>query len=283
MQSADAGAELLCDDGKSTAELMELAQSMLLNNKKRKEEQDRTKTLCENIMAEGESGEFFPVIYAEGAHEGVAGIVAGNLKEALYRPVFIVTPTENGIVKGTGRSIAGLNMHEMLSDVAELFEQYGGHAGACGFSMKKENLSVFREKMQDAVKRRIEKEPDIVEERIYITKTLSPEEKTIEFAKLLCLLEPYGESNPKPVFCAENVRICSLFFMGKEDQHLRFLAEGEDGTVLPCVLFRRAKDFADIMETETIVDVVGELTVNEFNRNEKVQMIVKDIKRSHST
>lgn len=282
MQSADAGAELLCDDGKSTAVLMELAQSMLLNNKNRKEEQDKTRSLCESIIAEGNSGELFPVIYAKGAHEGVAGIVAGNLKEALYRPVFIVTPTENGIVKGTGRSITGLNMHEMLSEVSGLFEQYGGHAGACGFSMKKENLNLFREKMQTAVKERVDREPSLFEEHIYIAKTLSPHETTIEFAKLLQLLEPYGESNPKPMFCVENVRISSLFFMGKENQHLRFLAEGGDGISLPCVLFRRAKEFADLMENGTIVDVVGELTVNEFNHSEKIQMLVKDIKRSHS-
>lgn len=282
MQSADAGAELLCDDGKSSSMLIELAQNMVLNNKKRKEEQDKTRVLCESIIAEGQSGELFPVIYAKGAHEGVAGIVAGNLKEALYRPVFIVTPTQNGIVKGTGRSIPGLNLHEMLSEVSELFEQYGGHAGACGFSMKKENLKVFREKMQAAVKERINREPDIFEEHIYIAKALSRDEKTIEFAKLLQLLEPYGESNPKPIFCAENVRICSLISMGKENQHLRFMAEGRDGISLPCVLFRRAKEFADIMENGTMVDVVGELTVNEFNHSEKVQMLVKDIKRSHS-
>ena len=73
-------------------------------------------------------------------------------------------------------------MHDMLSEVSDLFTQFGGHAGACGFSMKQENLNIFREKMQDAVKKRIEKEPDILEEQIYIAKKLLPEEKTIEFA-----------------------------------------------------------------------------------------------------
>lgn len=283
MHSADAGAELLCDDGKSIEELTVLAQSMLTNNIRRKEEQEKTRILCETIIAEGKSGGLFPVIYAQEAHEGVAGIVAGNLKEALYRPVFVVTPSGDGFVKGTGRSVAGLNMHDMLSEVSDLFTQFGGHAGACGFSMKQENLNIFREKMQDAVKKRIEKEPDILEEQIYIAKKLLPEEKTIEFAKRLSLLEPYGEGNPKPIFCAENVRVSSLFLMGKENRHVRFLAEGEDGSVLSCILFRRASDFTDIMQTGEIVDVVGELNINEFNGNEKVQMIVKDIKRSHNT
>ena len=283
MQSADAGAELLCNDGKSDSALMELAQRMLRNNQRRKEEQDRTRALCERIIAGGESGEFFPVIYAKGANEGVAGIVAGYLKEALYRPVFIVTPTENGVVKGTGRSIPGLDMHEMLSEVSELFEQYGGHAGACGFSMKEENLNIFRAEMQTAVKRRMNANPDIFEESIYIMKELSSEEKTLEFAKMLRLLEPYGESNPKPVFCIRNAGIGTVFPMGKEGQHLRFLAEGPDGTSLMCVLFRRAKEFIDLLQAGECIDVAGELSVNEFNHTEKVQMIVKDIKRSHST
>src|SRR5665647_163866 len=119
MQSADIGAELLCDDGKDPEELKRMAKSMLDNNKDRKEEQEKTKSLCEAIIYEGTCGQLFPIIYAKGAHEGVAGIVAGNLKEALYRPVFIVTPTNDGLIKGTGRSIPGLNLHEMMSEVSE--------------------------------------------------------------------------------------------------------------------------------------------------------------------
>ncbi|NCB41294.1 MAG: single-stranded-DNA-specific exonuclease RecJ [Clostridia bacterium] len=283
MQSADAGAELLCANGKTMDELMLLAQNMVLNNNKRKEEQDKTRILCQKIIAENESGELFPVIYAKQAHEGVAGIVAGNLKEALYRPVFIVTPTGSGRVKGTGRSIPGVNMHEIITEVAELFDQYGGHAGACGFSMKEENLNLFRKKMQEAIKKRAKSNPDIFEDQIYIAKTLSAEEKTVDFAKFLRLLEPYGENNPKPIFCVENVRVSSFSLLGKEGQHLRFLAEGKDGTVVPCILFQRAGEFSGQIENGAIIDVAGELSVNEYNKSEKVQMKVKDIKRSHFT
>ena len=282
MQSADIGAELLCDDGKSPQQLTELAQAMMENNKARKTEQEKTKALCEAVIAEGASGTLFPIIYAEGAHEGVAGIVAGNLKEIFYRPVFIVTPTEDGLIKGTGRSIPGLNLHAMMSEVSGLFVRFGGHAGACGFSMKPENLDDFRKSMQEAVKKRLAEEPDLLEEQLYIIKRLAPEEKSLKFAKLLRQLEPYGEENQKPLFCAESVRVCSVFSMGQEDQHVRFLAADKDGIVLPCVLFRRAKDFADILEKGVIIDVVGELTVNEFKDTEKIQMIVKDIKRSKS-
>jgi single-stranded-DNA-specific exonuclease len=283
MQSADIGAELLCDDGKSVQQLVELARRMLENNKARKTEQEKTKALCETVIAEGKSGEWLPVIYAQGAHEGVAGIVAGNLKEALYRPVFIATLTEEGLIKGTGRSIPGLNLHEMLSKVSHLFVRFGGHAGACGFSMIPENLEVFRESMQEAVISRLAKEPDLLEEQLYVTKKLASDEKSLTFAKLLRQLEPYGEENQKPLFCAEGVRICSVCCMGQEEQHVRFLASDQNGAALSCVLFRRAKDFADILDKGVIIDVVGELTVNEFRDSEKVQMIVRDIKRSNST
>ena len=281
MQSADIGAEMLCGDQKNRAELDQLAQCMMDNNQARKTEQEKTRKLCRDIIEQGCSGELFPVVFAPDAHEGVAGIVAGHLKEMLYRPVFIVTSGEDGLVKGTGRSVPGLDLHEMITEVAEMFERFGGHAGACGFTMKRENLDRFRDAMQKAVERRLLEDPDLLEEEIMITKALDASEKTLAYAQMLRRLEPYGEENPKPLFCTGQARIESIGFMGKESEHVRFTLRGEDGTALPCILFRRAAEYKDLLQKDAVVDVAGELAVNEFRDNRQVQLMVKDMKRGN--
>ncbi|MFA7196416.1 MAG: single-stranded-DNA-specific exonuclease RecJ [Anaerovoracaceae bacterium] len=281
MQSADIGAEVLCSGGKSRSELDRLARCMTESNKSRKAEQEKTGKLCREIIEQGGSGEWFPVIFAPDAHEGVAGIVAGHLKETLYRPVFIVTSGENGRIKGTGRSIPGLDLHEMITEVSDLFERFGGHAGACGFTMKRENLEPLRAAMQKAVLERLRNDPNLLEEEILITKTLDASEKTLDFAQMLRRLEPYGEKNPKPLFCSGDSRIESLHFMGRESEHVRFTLRGEDRTPLSCILFRRAGDYGDLLRRDALVDVAGELTVNEFRDNQQVQLVVKDMKRGN--
>jgi len=254
---------------------------MIDNNRARKTEQEKTRKLCRDIIEQGRSGELFPVIFAPDAHEGVAGIVAGHLKELLYRPVFVVTAGEDGLVKGTGRSVPGLDLHEMITEVSELFERFGGHAGACGFTMKKENLDPFRSAMQKAVEKRLINASDLLEEEILITKILDASEKTLEFAQMLRRLEPYGEENPKPLFCTGSARIESVGSMGQESEHARFALRSQDGTALSCILFRRAAEYKDFLRKDAIVDVAGELAVNEFRGNRQVQMIVKDIKEGN--
>lgn len=280
MQTADLGVRLLRGAPQDRAELDRLAASMMDNNRVRKSEQEKTGKLCRDIIEEGDSGDLFPVVFAPEAHEGVAGIVAGHLKEALYRPVFIVTAAGEGLVKGTGRSVPGLDLHGMLTGVSELFERYGGHAGACGFTMKKENLERFRQVMQQEVACRLEENPDLLEEEILVAKELETPEKTVEFAQLLSSLEPYGEANPKPLFCAGQVRIESLASMGTQSEHLRFVARGADGAALPCILFRRAADYQELLQTGSVLDVVGELNVNEFRDSRQAQLVVRDLKRS---
>ncbi len=281
MQSADMGAEMLCGEGKSREELERLARCMMENNQARKAEQEKTRKLCCDVIARGSSGELFPVIFAEDAHEGVAGIVAGHLKEILYRPVFVVTAGDNGLVKGTGRSVPGLDLHEMITEVSGLFERFGGHSGACGFTMKRENLERFREAMQEAVERRLCARPDLLEEEILITKKLDPSEKTLEFASMLRRLEPFGEENPKPLFSTGTACVESVTFMGQESEHVRFTVRGGDQTALACILFRRAGDYKALLRKDAVVDVAGELTVNEFRDSRQVQLVVKDIKKGN--
>ena len=281
MATADRAVRLLAgleDDGP----LEDKAAFMVECNRNRRFAQDRTRDICMEAIAAGDCGDLFSVIEAPGAHEGVAGIVAGSLKEQFHRPVCIVTPSENGLLKGTGRCIPGLDLHGMLSTCGELFERYGGHAGACGFSLPKENLEALRSRMDDLMRSILAERPDALDEKLSIEKMLEPSEKTLEFANALKLLEPFGEANPKPLFAIGGADVYNVQYMGSEGQHVRFTAAGSDGVEVSCVLFRRAADFADLLRSGAKLDVASELGINEFNGHRKLQLTVKDIKRSGS-
>ena len=264
MATADRAVRLLAgleDDGP----LEDKAAFMVECNRNRRFAQDRTRDICMEAIAAGDCGDLFSVIEAPGAHEGVAGIVAGSLKEQFHRPVCIVTPSENGLLKGTGRCIPGLDLHGMLSTCGELFERYGGHAGACGFSLPKENLEALRSRMDDLMRSILAERPDALDEKLSIEKMLEPSEKTLEFANALKLLEPFGEANPKPLFAIGGADVYNVQYMGSEGQHVRFTAAGSDGVEVSCVLFRRAADFADLLRSGAKLDVASELGINEFN------------------
>ena len=124
--------------------------------------------------------------------------------------------------------------------------------------------------------------PDALEEKLLIEKVLAADEKTIEFADALRLLEPFGEANPKPLFALTAASVYNVQYMGSEGQHVRFTAACADGIEVPCVLFRHAADYEELLYTARLVDVAGELGINEFNGRRRLQLTVKDIKRSGS-
>ena len=95
------------------------------------------------------------LIYADDAHEGVTGIVAGKLKEKYSRPAAIVTRGKEGIFKGTARSIENINIHMLLKKYERLFEKFGGHAGACGFSIKEDNIDELRNGLNESLNNEI--------------------------------------------------------------------------------------------------------------------------------
>jgi len=276
MQSADLGVELLLGD-KSKEELKKLAQAMVDNNAERKAVQDDTRKICMESIEKGGCGDLMPIIFAPGAHEGVAGIVAGNLKESLYKPVCIVTPIGDGLLKGTGRSVPGVNMHGLFSVCSGLFTRFGGHAGACGFTLPEENLEAFRSAMQEEMQKLLDAQPELLTEKLYIEKVLSSGEKNLAFADMLAKLEPFGESNERPLFCMLNAGVVSTYYMGVERQHVRFTVMTGDSIPVECILFRKAAEYSSILYRGASVDVAGELSVNEYS-GRKLQMIVRDLK-----
>ncbi len=219
------------------------------------------------------------LIHAEDAHEGIAGIVAGKLKETYYRPSIIVTSTgtEGEELKGTGRSVEGVNLYELLKTQEDLFLKFGGHAGACGFSLKKENLQALRDGLALEMDKIYAQNPDIFVKKYNIELDVETSDITYDLVDQLQMLAPFGNKNPKPLVICKDVIISDLRYMGNEMQHLRFYAASTMGKKIQCVLFGKAQDYDFGQMDVARGDVIGNLECQIWQGSKRLQLIADEI------
>ena len=185
------------------------------------------------------------VVYLPDCHESLAGIVAGRIRENYYKPVFVLTDTEEG-VKGSGRSIDGYHMYEELNKCKELLTKFGGHRLAAGLSLPKENVGKFREMLN--------KNWTLTEEEMKEKVTIDMEMPfgcvTEGLVKELELLEPFGKGNTKPVFAARDVTLLGARILGKNRNVLKLQVQDVNGCRIEAMLFHHADDFLGKLEEQ---------------------------------
>jgi single-stranded-DNA-specific exonuclease len=246
------------------------------NIQRKKLQQDTFRSCVENLQEVKD----FILIRSEDAHEGIAGIVAGKLKETYYRPAVLVTPSgeEKKYLKGTGRSIAGVNLYDLLKKNEHLFEKFGGHAGACGFLMPEEHLPELEQSLLDSMEEIKQENPDIFCRQYDIDLNVDVEELTVDFARELEMLAPFGNSNPKPLFQLSNVTLDDIRYMGDAEQHMRFFAWSHSGRRIQCVLFNDAQRYGLAVHARRPVELVGTLECQVWQGQERIQFLVDEIK-----
>lgn len=177
------------------------------------------------------------VIFLQDCHESLAGIVAGRIREAYYRPTLVVTRSEHG-AKGSGRSIEGYSMYEELCKCEEYLTQFGGHPMAAGFSLKEADIDAFRRKLNEVCTLTEEElRPKVVIDVpmpiSYITECL---------VNQLGCLEPFGKGNEKPVFADRNLVIERLRICGKEGRVFQMKVRNAAGVSMDAVYFGDVED-----------------------------------------
>lgn len=247
-------------------------------NSERKRIQADIFAACVDIVEKEYMDDDLLLIDLQGAHEGITGIVAGKLKEKYYRPAIIVTPTGDGCLKGTGRSIDGVNIFNLLKENEELFDRFGGHAAACGFTMKKENLPDLRENLRKGMSRIREMDPSLFENKICAELELGAGDVSLDLVDQLEMLEPCGCANARPLVSFE-AWAGDLAKMGNKGQYSRFTATMDDYKRVPCVVFREAAeaDAAINASTDGKVNIIGSLSGRTWNGNRTLQMTVENI------
>jgi single-stranded-DNA-specific exonuclease len=213
------------------------------------------------------------VLFAETWHPGVVGIVAGRVTRKYNRPC-VVLGNEGEMAKGSGRSVDGINLVEVLGTCCEHLTSWGGHPMAVGVALPKLHLDTFRLRFAEAVRAHVG--GDIAEARLEIAAWLAPEQITERLMDELDTLHPFGQGNPEPVFGVSGVVFRHAPEIFKE-QHFRFHFEDGRGRRLHGVAWKMAHRVPPL---HTPIDLAIELKWNHFNGRKLLQLGLIDWRRA---
>lgn len=241
LETAEKALQLLLTESESEAVLL-ASELVALNNERKAMTQEGVELARKCYEENGYEKDSVIVIYLPGLHESIAGIVAGRIRETYNKPTFILTDGA-GCVKGSGRSIEGYSMYERMCECRELFTKFGGHPMAAGLSMERENIDVFRRKMNE----RSNLTPEQLIPKIYIDVPMPLDYVSVDLVKELSILEPFGKDNDRPVFADKNIHIVRMSTMGKEQNFLRFRMVSSGGNMFQAVYFGDKEKFLDFL------------------------------------
>ena len=285
METADMGVELLtCGDMHRDEKIA--ADMKRLNTTRRNLQEEIYKGITECLkkdtsIRQKKGQPSLPNIifhYAGDVHEGVTGIVAGKLKEKYYRPSIILTDSGDGIVKGTGRSIPGIDIHALLSPYDGLFLRFGGHAGACGFSMKYKDIDYLGKSLNADLDAMHERNPDLFDYKLIPDAVINVDEVTLDLARDIQKMEPFGEGNARPIFSIKNVPVKSVKRIGNKGQYKKLTCIGAGGQTFDAISFNDDLDELDKIKPGACVELIGTIDENIWNGKSSVQVILKNIK-----
>ncbi|MDP5210638.1 single-stranded-DNA-specific exonuclease RecJ [Microbulbifer sp. 2205BS26-8] len=212
-------------------------------------------------------------LYDANWHQGVVGILASRIKEKFHRPVIAFAEGDNGLVKGSARSIPGLHIRDALSDVAaanpELISKFGGHAMAAGLSLRAENLGVFRATFELVVRNRLDKNQ--LHAVIDSDGELDIRDYNLQTATLLRACAPWGQAFPEPIFDGEFL-LLQQRIVG--ERHLKMVLSPPQAPqlVLDAIAFN--VDTSLWPQAVRRVRLAYKLDVNEFRGRESLQLLV---------
>jgi single-stranded-DNA-specific exonuclease len=212
------------------------------------------------------------VVHSEGWHEGVIGIVAARLVERCRRPVFVLAVDQEGVARASGRTVRGFNLHEALSAHAELFEKWGGHAFACGFSIRAERIAEFRARMIERAHATFAEGPKAPE----VAATLAVDLREINDEGLTWLrrFEPFGARNEAPLFYAEDVEVYGEARLVGE-KHLKFAVRaGAGGGALDAIGFNLGHLIDRVDGRDRLAKLVFHPEWNSFRGRRSIQLRV---------
>lgn len=220
------------------------------------------------------------IVDVENIEESICGIIAGRIKEKFNKPTIIMTESsQDGILKGSGRSIDAYNIYKEVFEIKDILESFGGHPMACGLSIRSDKVEEFRQKLNDKSKL---KKDDFVN-IINIDAQIPIDKLSLEFAESLQRLEPFGKDNPKAKFADKNLFIKNINMIGKNNNTMKMILN-KNGRDIEAIKFNAQKDYkylSDKFKTNIIgnrIDAVFYPDINEFNGRRNLQVKLIDIR-----
>ena len=216
------------------------------------------------------------VVYGEGWHHGVIGIVASKLVDRYHKPVFVLSIEDEKAV-GSGRSIEGFNLFNALESLSDVLIKFGGHEQAGGLTLMTSNLELFRTRLNTYA------DNAILEEMLLPTMAvdlhIEGREINLKTAKLISRLEPFGSGNQTPLFCFRGAVLLDKKVIGN-GKHLR-LNLSIEGQTADGVYFGKGHLEKGLFVGDR-VDIVFTQDINVWNNTESLQIKVLDMRLSDS-
>lgn len=267
---------LLLAEDDATAQV--LAQALAQANRQR---QDLTKEIQAaaraQIVAQEKRADRVIMLDGDGYPAGVVGLVAARMVEEFGRPVLML---ERGaeLSRGSARSVPGFSIIEALTTCADLFERYGGHSAAAGFTIATERLPELEERLLAYAALHL---PDaLLDPALDIHAEVPLAMVSWDVLADLAQLEPFGNANPQPVLMSRRVYVREARARGADGQHLRLrLDDGQGGPVYEAIAFRLGH-LVEHFARHPWLDIAYTLAANEWNGSRTLQLTIKDLRRA---
>lgn len=261
---------LLCNDVKQA---VDLSRTLDETNRQRQDAELLITSSIEDLLRTTQSllSSSVLILAGESWNHGVLGIVASRMVERYGKPAFVMT-LEDGVYKGSARSLGDFHLFEALSYCKEHLERFGGHQLAAGFSISPDKLPAFRLAMEDYSNTVCTQMPT---QALLIDKRLTPHELTTQQIDGLACLEPYGAQNPSPLFLIEEAEVTDIARLSG-GRHLRLTLKVEQ-TVVTALWFGMSEQRLCCRIGDR-VNAVGSLTVNEYQSKRSVTFKIDDLR-----
>ena len=263
-------AALLCtdanDEDAKKALYAEVDRAIEVNKKRKAMTKESVERVVENYEANGGNDPFI-VCYDEYTVSGIVGLVASELVNRYHRPALVFAPSgkDDGVIKGSGRSVEGIGIKGLLDQVQQYLTTYGGHPMACGASLLINNLDAFGDAVNAITPVLDTSDAIMYDLECTYTEAATKLAEQEQF-------EPYGAGNPQPVYRINGVELCEPEYMGGNSQHIKFQTKDAD-----ILWFDGRKAYEDLGSPK-MVDMLVTMSYHEFKDQVTVQMQVIDMK-----
>ena len=276
LEDISLGIRCLLEDDEGRA--MDLARQLDQINRERRARQDLMQQQAEQLLEQLHELEtdlpHAVCIYRADWHEGVIGLLASRIREKTHRPTLVLAQAGNGLVKGSGRSIAGFHLRDALELVHSrnpgLIKQFGGHAMAAGLTLEESGLDQLKQAFVQVAREQLHS--DQLKALVLTDGTLPADEHNLETASMLQSIVPWGQACPEPVFEAK-ARVEAVRWL--KDLHLKIALRLEDQIETLDAIWFFAPDESRPLKTGQRVHLAYRLSVNQFQGNESVQLVVE--------
>tara|TARA_B100001079_G_scaffold269446_1_gene281675 strand:+ start:7 stop:1536 length:1530 start_codon:yes stop_codon:yes gene_type:complete len=273
MGDANRTVELLTTSDKNRAE--ELASILIRENKRRQLiQEDIVNDAIRQVYAQVDlENSKVVIVGSKGWHPGVIGIVASRIKDEFSRPAIVIAFDEDGIGKGSARSIPKLDLYDALAYASKFLEGFGGHPMAAGLTVLEDRFENFKSLFLRNVNK-ILSDDDLIPV-ISIDGEMELKDINPRFMRFLEKLGPFGPGNMRPKFMSRNLQVSGQPRLMGKGEHIRFIVS-QNGRNYPAVGFKLSSHYEDLIRGVPI-DLAYVVEVNEWQGQSNIQLNVRDI------